>query len=103
VMHPDRTAVVPRRPSTKRCAACDTTKPTGDFDASRRRLSSYCKSCQRQVSRDAYRRRRQDTAALERMRQLDRAASAPSAPAWHRSTPIGSAAPARPARPPCAG
>jgi hypothetical protein len=39
----------------------------------RGRLSSYCKNCQRRVSNDAYRRRRQDAAERERMRQLDRA------------------------------
>ena len=69
----DRTPIASRRPATKRCAACGTAKPTGAFYTSRGRLSSYCKDCQRQVSRDAYRRRRQDTAARERMRQLDRA------------------------------
>jgi hypothetical protein len=41
--------------------------------ASRGRLSSYCKRYQRHLSNDAYRRRRQDAAERERMRQLDRA------------------------------
>jgi len=72
-MHPDRTPVVPRRPAAKGCPACGTTKSTDDFYVSRGRLSSYCKSCQRRISNDAYRRRRQDAGQRERMRQLDRA------------------------------
>ena len=72
MMHHDRTAVVSRREASKRCAACDATKPTGEFYASRGRLSSYCKSCQRRISSESYRRRRQDPAEAERLRQLDR-------------------------------
>jgi hypothetical protein len=49
------------------------TKPAGEFYVSRGRLSSYCRTCQRRVSGDAYRRRRQDAAERERMRQVDRA------------------------------
>jgi recombinational DNA repair protein (RecF pathway) len=73
VMQPDPTPFPPGRPASKRCSACGETKPTSDFYVSRGRLSSYCKNCQRRISNDAYRRRRQDAAACERMRQLDRA------------------------------
>jgi hypothetical protein len=73
VMQADRTPVAPRRPASKGCPACGKTKPADDFYVSRGRLSSYCKSCQRRISNDAYRRRRQDTGQRERMRQLDRA------------------------------
>ena len=73
MMQHDRTPVAPRRPASKRCSACGETKPASEFYVSRGRLSSYCKRCQRRVSNDAYRRRRQDAAECERMRQLDRA------------------------------
>jgi hypothetical protein len=72
-MHPDRTPVAPSRPASKGCPVCGQTKSADDFYVSRGRLSSYCKSCQRRISNDAYRRRRQDAAERERMRQLDRA------------------------------
>jgi hypothetical protein len=72
-MQHDPTLVPPRRPASKRCSACGETKPASDFYVSRGRLSSYCKYCQQRISNDAYRRRRQDTAACERMRRLDRA------------------------------
>jgi hypothetical protein len=72
-MQHDRTPTTPSRPAKKGCPACGTTKPAGEFYVSRGRLSSYCKSCQRRVSSDAYRRRRQDAAERERMRQRDRA------------------------------
>jgi hypothetical protein len=65
--------VAPRRPASKGCSACGETKPASDFYVSRGRLSSYCKRCQRRVSNEAYRRRRQDAAECERMHQLDRA------------------------------
>ena len=73
MMQHDPTPVAPRRPASKSCSACCQTKPASEFYVSRGRLSSYCKSCQRRVSNDAYRRRRQDAAECERMRQLDRA------------------------------
>ena len=73
MMQHDPTPVAPGRPTSKRCSACGQTKPAGEFYVSRGRLSSYCKTCQRHVSNDAYRRRRQDAAECERMRQLDRA------------------------------
>jgi hypothetical protein len=73
VMQHDPTPVRPRRPSSKGCSACGETKPASDFYVSRGRLSSYFKRCQRRISNDAYRRRRQDAAERERMRRLDRA------------------------------
>jgi hypothetical protein len=72
-MQHDPTPVPPRRPASKDCSACGEIKPAGDFYVSRGRLSSYCKRCQRRISNDAYRRRRQDAAERERMRRLDRA------------------------------
>jgi hypothetical protein len=73
VMQHDPTPAAPRRPASKGCSACGATKPASDFYVSHGRLSSYCKRCQRRISNDAYRRRRQDAAERERMRQLDRA------------------------------
>ena len=73
MMQHDRTPVPPRRPASKGCSACGETKPANEFYVSRGRLSSYCKRCQRRISNDAYRQRRQDAAERERMRQLDRA------------------------------
>jgi recombinational DNA repair protein (RecF pathway) len=72
VMQHDPTPAPPRRPASKRCSACGETKPASDFYVSRGRLSSYCKRCQRRISNDAYRRRRQDAAECERMCRLDR-------------------------------
>jgi hypothetical protein len=70
-MHPDRTrSTDPAEP--KRCSACGEKKRAADFYESRGRLSSYCKDCQRQASRLAYRRRREDPAAQARMRSIDR-------------------------------
>ena len=73
MMQHDPTPVAARRPASKGCSACGETKPASDFYLSRGRLSSYCKRCQRRISNNAYRRRRQDAAACKRMRQLDRA------------------------------
>jgi hypothetical protein len=70
-MHPDRTRS-PDPAGLKRCSACGEEKRAADFYVSRGRLSSYCKDCQRQASRLAYRRRRQDPAARARMRSIDR-------------------------------
>jgi hypothetical protein len=69
-MHPDRTRS-PAPAERKRCFACGEEKRAADFYVSRGRLSSYCKDCQRQASRLAYR-RRQDPAARARMRSIDR-------------------------------
>ena len=70
-MHPDRTRS--HDPAgLKRCSACWEEKQAADFYESGGRLSSYCKDCQRQASRRAYRQRRQDPAARARMRSVDR-------------------------------
>jgi recombinational DNA repair protein (RecF pathway) len=71
-MHRDRTTCDPARLELKRCAACTEVKRAKDFYVSRGRLSSYCKDCQRQASRRAYRRRRQDPATRAQMRSVDR-------------------------------
>ena len=73
MMQNDPTPVAPRRPASKSCSACGETKPASDFYVSRGRLSSYCKRCQRRISNDAYRHRRQDPGERERRRRLDRA------------------------------
>jgi hypothetical protein len=70
-MHPDRTRSTDSA-EPKRCSACGKEKRAADFYVSRGRLSSYCKDCQRQASRLAYRRRRRDPAARARMRSIDR-------------------------------
>jgi len=72
-MHPDRTRSRDRaRLERKQCSACAETKRAEDFYVSGGRLSSYCKNCQREASRLAYRRRRQDPAARAHMRTVDR-------------------------------
>jgi hypothetical protein len=57
---------------TKHCPACAVTKPAGDFYVSRGRLSTYCKACQRDASRQSYHRRRQDPALAAQIRDRDR-------------------------------
>jgi hypothetical protein len=60
--------------AVKRCPRCGQVKPTSEFYRRRRtRLSSYCRSCQRAAARLARRRRRQDPAAAEGLRVVDRA------------------------------
>jgi hypothetical protein len=49
---------VPGRPTSKRCAACRTTKPVDEFYADRRgRLTGRCRDCHRQQTRANNRRR----------------------------------------------
>jgi hypothetical protein len=58
----------------KRCPRCGRIRPTGEFYRRRSgRLSSYCQSCQRAAARLARKRRRQDPAASEQLRAVDRA------------------------------
>jgi hypothetical protein len=72
-MQHDRTrSSDPARLALKRCSACAEVKRAEDFYASRGRLSSYCKDCQRRASQLAYRRRRQDPDELGRMQSVDR-------------------------------
>jgi hypothetical protein len=60
--------------ATKRCPRCGRVKAAEDFYRRRggRRLSPYCQPCQRAAARLA-RRRRQDPAAAEQLRAVDRA------------------------------
>jgi hypothetical protein len=60
--------------AVKRCPRCGKVKPADQFYRRQRtRLSSYCRSCQRAAARHARDRRRQDPAALEELRAVDRA------------------------------
>jgi hypothetical protein len=57
----------------KRCPRCGQVKPAGEFYSRQRtRLSSYCRSCQRAAARATRRRRRQDPAAADQLRAVDR-------------------------------
>ena len=62
------------RPKTKRCPRCGQVKPAGQFYRRRRgrRLSPYCQLCTRAASREVRNRRRQDPAAAELLRAVDR-------------------------------
>ena len=60
--------------AVKRCPRCGQVQPAGEFYRRQRtRLSSYCRSCQRAAARLARNRRRQDPAAVEQLRAVDRA------------------------------
>jgi recombinational DNA repair protein (RecF pathway) len=60
--------------AVKRCPRCGQVKPAGEFYRRRSgRLSSYCQSCQRVAAHLARRRRRQDPAAVQKRRAVDRA------------------------------
>ena len=60
--------------AAKRCPRCGRVRPAGEFYRRRTgRLSSYCQSCQRAAARLARKRRRQDAAAVEQLRAVDRA------------------------------
>ena len=63
------------RPKAKRCPRCGQVKPAGQFYRRRRgrRLSPYCQPCTRAAAREARHRRRQDLAAAEQLRAVDRA------------------------------
>jgi hypothetical protein len=57
----------------KRCPRCDQVKPADQFYRRQQtRLSSYCRSCQRAAARATRRRRRQDQAAVDQLRAVDR-------------------------------
>jgi hypothetical protein len=60
--------------AVKRCPRCGQRKPAEEFYRRRRgrRLSSYCQPCARAASRVAQSRRRQDPAAVEVLRAVDR-------------------------------
>jgi recombinational DNA repair protein (RecF pathway) len=60
--------------AVKRCPRCGRVRPADEFYRRRgARLSSYCRSCQRAAAHLARRRRRQDLAAAEQLRAVDRA------------------------------
>jgi hypothetical protein len=57
----------------KRCPRCGKVKAAGEFYRRRRaQLSSYCRSCHRAAARQARHRGRQDPAAVEQLRAVDR-------------------------------
>jgi hypothetical protein len=58
----------------KRCPRCGQPKSAEEFYRRRhgRRLSSYCQPCARAAARQAQSRRRQDSAAAEVLRDVDR-------------------------------
>jgi transposase-like protein len=58
--------------ATKRCPRCGQAKAAEQFYRRGRRLSPYCQLCSRAASREARRRRRQDPAAVARLRVVDR-------------------------------
>ena len=61
--------------AVKRCPRCGQVKPAERVLPAppRTRLSSYCRSCTAAAARPARRRRRQDPAAVEELRAVDRA------------------------------
>jgi hypothetical protein len=59
--------------AVKRCPRCGQVKPAEAFYRRQRtRLSSYCRACQQVTVRAARRQRRQDPAAGEQLRAVDR-------------------------------
>ena len=60
--------------ATKRCPRCGEVKAAEEFyRRPSRRLSPYCQPCTRAAARETHGRRRQDPAAVERLRAVDRA------------------------------
>jgi hypothetical protein len=60
--------------AAKRCPRCGRVRAAAEFYWRRSgRLSSYCKSCQWAAAHQARQRRRQDLAAAEQLRAVDRA------------------------------
>jgi hypothetical protein len=61
------------RDTSKRCPDCGEHRPASAFYVRPNgQLSAYCKAHQRERAKASYRRRRQDPAALARMREADR-------------------------------
>jgi hypothetical protein len=60
--------------AVKRCPRCGQLKSAEEFyrRESGRRLSSYCQPCTRAATGETHRRRRQDPAAAEGLRAVDR-------------------------------
>jgi hypothetical protein len=61
--------------AAKRCPRCGQVKPAGQFYRRRRSLplSPYCQPCTRAATRQSRTRRRQDPAAAEQLRAVERA------------------------------
>jgi hypothetical protein len=61
--------------AAKRCRRCGQLKAAQEFYRRRggRRLSPYCQPCSRAAARETQTRRRQDPAAAEQLRAVDRA------------------------------
>ena len=60
--------------AVKRCPRCGRVRPAREFYRRHRtRLSSYCRSCRQAAAGLARNRRRQDPAAVEQLRAVDRA------------------------------
>jgi hypothetical protein len=61
--------------AVKRCPRCGQLKAPYEFYGRRgaRRLSAYCQPCSRAASQETRHRRRQDPAAAEQLRAVDRA------------------------------
>jgi hypothetical protein len=65
--------------AVKRCPRCGRFRPAGElYRRQGARLSTYCRSCQRAAART--RRRREDPAAAEQLRAVDRARLCPRRP-----------------------
>jgi hypothetical protein len=59
--------------AVKRCPRCGQVKPADQFYRRQRtRLSSYCRACQQAAVRRTRDRRRQDPAAVDQLRAVDR-------------------------------
>jgi hypothetical protein len=73
-MQPDRNnPPADVRAAGKRCPDCDESRPASAFYVRPNgQLSAYCKPHQRERAKASYQRRRQDPAALARMREADR-------------------------------
>jgi hypothetical protein len=61
-------------PKAKRCPRCGQVKTAGQFYRLRcsLRLSPYCQPCTRAAARESRKRRRQDPAAAQQLRVVDR-------------------------------
>jgi hypothetical protein len=81
-------------PKGKRCPRCGQVKPADQFYRRRggTRTSPYCQPCTRVASRQARNRRRQDPAAAELLRAVDRTRQRRRRALRHQPPPGGDAA-----------